>query len=293
MRGTALVVWFVVAACERQAPAPAVELGVNDNTVVPRTVLAATRGGDAIDLVISSVPGRTCDEMFGTHGASLGAQEVLVTLTLGRPLVPHGAWGVLHAAWPGGSGGAGSASSIVEMPADLASHGGKLRVRYDAKFELGAASPRSKLALDAHLDVKPCGDRPLDPLPAAQPAVRIAERSLPIRTVLVVPTSKGQRIILSTGTRTCPQHHSYTGSADLQIELVNEGDRVTRLSTSGDLVPVQLGAGSVAYRVVPTPGWTGDGPLALQIDSTSDDERFAPISIHGQYAAQRCPSDGD
>ncbi|MCE9575311.1 MAG: hypothetical protein K8W52_19325 [Deltaproteobacteria bacterium] len=105
------------AAPPAPPPAAALTMTVNGLALAPRTALASTRGGEVIHVELSTIAGRTCDDLFGHDGISLGADEVLVSLDLARPIAgdrdatgrtpPPGSlpMQVTHASWPSGQDG--------------------------------------------------------------------------------------------------------------------------------------------------------------------------------------------
>jgi hypothetical protein len=310
------VVVLGLLGCKREEPAapppketPPARPGkplvdANGNIVAPRTVLAATRGGEAVLVAISSAERRACADLFGESGISLQQDEVLVQLQLARPLFDRAAaaraagrprWSVVSASWPGGISSGGDAMdpvakprTAVEMPDDLATRGGTLRLRFDGLFQVGTASPRATLALDGTFDVLPCGDRAVGALPDAQPIqVRAEGRAFAIRGARVTPTDRGPRVELSTRPRQCPTDRLGDPPGDLEISLTVEGDRSSHVVVHGDLVGTSLNESPGGYRVIPEGGWEGTGRVRVALDGDGSD--YAPLAIHGHVLAERCP----
>jgi hypothetical protein len=304
-----LVLLALAAACERKgsesapssgsAPAPAGSpFDVNGNAMAPKTVLAATRGGETVYFAISNVAKRTCDALLSTTGVSLESGEILVELELSRPLFGDApGWTVTRASWPGGVSGTADFPSpgkprrptIVQTSDELARKGGTLRVRYDGEFQVGTASPRAWLAIDTTLAVTPCGDL-AGVLPPKQPVdVRIDKRPFPIRGAFVAKADEGglRLQLTSLPPRACERHSVTGATGDVYVSIESRSGRPF-VHISGDLVPVQQNFSlrdDDGMKLVPDGAIDGTGPLRVAIDVERAD---LPITIHGHVDAFRC-----
>jgi hypothetical protein len=141
---------------------------VNGQPVAARSALATTRHGDTAYLVFSSVPDRTCDQVFGKGRDEVSdtSGDVLVWLDLVRAPsevrdanVPANLsqWHVVNASWPAAS--SRGVGRDLQMPDDIGARGGELAVRLSIALSIRAEPPVFSLVLDGMTAVTPCGDR--------------------------------------------------------------------------------------------------------------------------------------
>lgn len=277
---------------------------VNGNVLAPKLAVAATRGGETVYLTIGTRD-RTCEDLYDKNGIGLAEDEVLVQLEIARPLFDEddrrrpipgaGAWRVTRASWPGGQSGArrgfgpdAPLAGAIEADPAIATKGGRMRLRYDGEFHVGAASPRATLALDGVIDVRACGDRPRAALGPPMPIeVRAGARRLPIRGALVVQSNDGPRLYASSLARPCPKHDAFDVGGDLEIDLRLGAQAGSAVHVAGDLLATQLVTQPSPYVVTPHGPLTGAGPVEVSIDG--DGSSYLPLSIHGRVSAERCP----
>jgi hypothetical protein len=285
---------------ESNVPTGPLHLVVNGNVIAPRSVLATTRGGETVYLVLSSAADRTCDQLFAKDGVALASDEVLVWLDVLRPAIDGSsatsssspAWQIGRASWPGGISGAfdrddGSRTSSVEIPDDIATRGGQLAVHYAGSFSVQTASPNASLALDGVIAVKPCGDRPSATGPTQLDA-QIGKRRFPIRGATVTTDATGWALHLTSLPIPCPHNHFSDRSGDLGIEVATRGNDDHSVHLFGDAVPVQQqwsGPGSYgpAVKLELDGPLDGSGLLGIAVDVTTP-----LLAIHGRVTARRC-----
>jgi hypothetical protein len=265
-------------------------LDVNGNAMTAKTVLAATRGGETVYLAISNIANRTCDALLSTNGVTLKPDEIFVELDLARPLFrATSGWTVTHASWPGGAASSDRSRkpTVVETNDELARKGGALRVRYDGEFQVGTASPRAWLAIDATLEVTPCGDR-AGTLPPVQPVdVRIDKRTFPIRGTFVSGDDREWALALTSLPPLKCARDSVTGATgDVGVRIESRAGR-SSVHVYGDLAPVQQSSirDDDSVKLVPDGAIEGTGPLRFAVDVERSDP---PVSIHGHVDAIRC-----
>lgn len=286
------------------APTTPLTMNVNGLALAPRTALAATRGGEVVHVELSTTAGRTCDELFGHDGISLGSDEVLVSLDLARPIAgdrdatgqtpPPGSMPlqVTHASWPSGQSGLqhGATADDLVIPADFAAHGGKMKVRYAGDFVVGAGGPKVALRLDGEVAVTSCGDRGPAPIPPVQPiTVTNGTRTLPIRGALITHDDQGAWTLeLSSLPRRCGKDGGDGDPGDLAIEL-HHRDPGPFLDVYGDLAPIQQNYSLADYKDV-TLAASGDvnGTAPIRVAVTVAIDHF-PLALHGEVTATPCP----
>jgi hypothetical protein len=240
-------------------------------------------------LAASTLPDRTCDQLFGERGVSLAPDEVLVSLDIAQPAFEaHSRWRIARASWPGGVSGTldphgESLESTVRMPDDIATHGGELAVHYAGAFSVGAASPNASIAIDGTTPVKPCGDRRPAPTPAQLDA-RIGTRRFPLRGAVVTSDDSGWRLTLASLPIGCPSHDVWDPPGDLGVDITTRGGERS-IHVFGDLVPVQQQFGGDGVSLQPDAALDGSGPLGIAIDVAT-----AELAIRGRVTATRCPT---
>lgn len=264
--------------------------------------IAYTRGGEAVVLGLGTMP-LPCENRRGMQ-ARPDEQTILFELTrqlfdsIGQyrvTLATSPRWrltGLSLVNYPASlnpSVATEDPDAVIEMPDNLATRGGRIKIRYRGERMLHKSSDESKLDLplvvEGEVDVRGCGDLPEVELGTSTLSVTIGNRTFPIRSALARRDENRDDIVLSTLPRSCAISDRWPG--DLSVTFRETDPTYTHPKSIAIGGTLARSGPSYPDRSKRTPARIpAKGPfeLAIDMDATPD----APIAIHGKITAERC-----
>ena len=272
------------ASASAALPTTPLAFVVNGETKSPKSVLAFSEGGHAVQLVVSTLQMSCRDVLAKNQPHKEG--ELTVTASVAPAFDEHGVerWRVRRMEIPGASSDKNLGPAMLVDRTDR-----QIKLRLDAKHYARPDGKPMKIELRGEATADNCGLTPAARRLKPQPIdLELQGKSYKVTSAIVKPSAENDyELIASTGAGDCDNTPGGNGS-DLWLRCEVKGGAVARVQVDGDVLGVTLLDDSLPlWKIVPKGPLIGDG--VVEIDISANRNLFGyKLRVKGTVTALRC-----